>query len=124
MNCQFQDCGAYAIKGGTLCFTHDPQHKEEHLAAAARGGSASDEIGSIRLEELKLDRPATVIALLQDTINRVRVVREDGSMHIKMANCLGFLSNHLLRAMELSELEQRLETVERVILERKTLIKK
>ena len=67
----------------------------------------------------KENKTEDIIFLLTDTIQRVR----SGEFDIKMANCLGILSGHLLKAFELAQIEGRVEIIEKTILERKTTIK-
>jgi len=68
------------------------------------------------LPELPINEPNDAVLLIVDTINRVR----SGELDIKTANCLGFLTDKLLKAFEVSKLNDRVEIIERVILEKKT----
>lgn len=63
------------------------------------------------LQEIKINCPGDVIYLLVDTINQVRA----GSMDARIANCLGVLSSHLLRAMEHGEMQESLARIEEYI---------
>jgi len=63
------------------------------------------------LEPVTVEKVEDVVKLLADTINRVR----SGELDIKIANCIGYLSGHLTKAMEISVLEQRIQAVERAI---------
>ena len=123
MKCEKSNCNAHAIKGSKYCFTHDPNSKEKHIEAAKKGGLAVRDIGNVKLESLSLTRPEDTVALLEDTINRVRVTRDDGTMDLKTANCIGYLVGQLLKAIEVTDIASRLEIVERIIIERKSLIK-
>jgi hypothetical protein len=67
------------------------------------------------LPDLPLDEPNDAINLLIDTIKRVRA----GELDIKTANCLGFLSDKLLRAYEVAKLNDKVEFIERTVLERR-----
>lgn len=128
MKCSFQTkegtCESYAMKSSNYCFTHNPDAKERHLEAASKGGAVSRDLGSISLTKVPLKQITHVIDLLEDTINKVRVVKEDATMDIRVANCVGYLAGQLMKAIELSDLESRLEVVERIIFERKSLTKK
>lgn len=124
MQCQFPDCKAHAMKNGELCFTHNPATKSQHLEAAAKGGLVSRDIGSTLLPELALTQIPHVIALLQDTLNKIRVVKDDGTMDIRVANCVGFLAGQLMKAIELSDISSRLEIIEHVILSHKSFKKR
>jgi len=57
-----------------------------------------------------------VLDLLADTVNRVR----SGEMPPRIANTVGYLAGHMIKALEMAELEDRLKKVERIVLERKT----
>jgi hypothetical protein len=82
----------------------------EKKKASASGGEANRHINGV-FKEIAIERPEDVKTLLIDTIQNVR----SGNMEIKTANCLGFLSSHLIRAFELTELEKRIETIEKLI---------
>ncbi len=60
------------------------------------------------LAPLDLNDNRAVLLLLSDTINRVRA----GSMDVRIANCLGFLSSKILEAREKISLEERLDELE------------
>lgn len=59
------------------------------------------------MSPIKLTNPKDVISLLEDTINAVR----SGEMDVKMANCLGFLTDKLLKAYEVGELSDKVEVM-------------
>lgn len=107
-------CEAWAMTDSEFCFRHNPETKEERALASARGGMTPKKNGH-PLPPIEIGKPQDVVLLLADTINKVRA----GEMDTRVANCLGVLSGHLIKAMEVSELEGRVETIERVILERK-----
>jgi len=89
---------------------HDPEiSKEEKRAIQSKGGKTSYKTRQSFLRALSLKDSKDVVVLLEDTINRTR----NGSIEARIANCLGFLSGHLLRALELSEMEKRLEEIEK-----------
>lgn len=114
-------CDAWATDDG-LCFMHSPQMAEQRALARSRGGSVGKDPGDrilVTLQPVQIDSAKDVITLLAETINLVRV----GKMDIKVANCIGNLSNSLLKAFEQSVLGDRMETVERLILERKSTLR-
>ena len=57
--------------------------------------------------------------LLEDTVNRVR----SGELDVKIGNCLGVLSGQVIKALEIVSVSNRVEIIERAILERTTRIK-
>ncbi len=109
-----EECEAWAMTDSEFCFTHNPDTKEERVLANTKGGMTPKKNGH-PLPPMKIEKSQDVVLLLSDTINKVR----GGEMDTRVANCLGVLSGHLIKAMEVSEIEGRVETIERVILERK-----
>lgn len=122
MKCEFtkddgQPCEANALKGSDFCYHHDPDiSDEEKRDAQSRGGANRALTLQNPLPPLEIAEPNDAVLLVADTIKRVRA----GELDIRTANCLGFLSDKLLKAYEVSKLNDRVEVIERVILERKT----
>lgn len=108
-------CGANAMTDSVFCFSHNPDMGVERSIAVLRGGYAQKKPGE-PLPPVKLKSINDVSGLIEDTINRIRT--EPLTHH--QANSIGYLSGILLKAIEVSEIESRMETIERVILERKT----
>jgi len=112
-----ETCEAYAIKDSDFCYFHNPDiDDEEKREAQSNGGKTKALTLKEPLPELALGKPSDAVLLIADTISRVRA----GTLDIRTANCLGFLSDKLLKAFEVSQLNDRVEVIERVILERKT----
>jgi hypothetical protein len=122
MKCEFikpdgLKCEAHAVSGSDFCYFHNPDiSDEEKREAQSNGGKAKALTLQEPLPELAIAKPADAVLLVADTIKRVRA----GTLDIRTANCLGFLSDKLLKAFEVSKLNDRVEVIERVILERKT----
>jgi hypothetical protein len=115
-----KQCRGYAIGGSSLCYLHDPKvSKEEKREAQSKGGQGNALTVQDALPVLEVNTSDDVVSLLADTIGRVRA----GELDIKTANCIGVLSGHLLKALELSKVEGKVERVERAIFERKTTIR-
>jgi hypothetical protein len=121
MKCEFikkdgQKCEAHAIKETEFCYFHNPDISDEEKREAQTNGGANR---ALTLKEplpvLPIAKPEDAVLLIADTINRVRA----GTLDIRTANCLGFLSDKLLKAMETSRLNDRVEIIEQVI-QRKT----
>ncbi|OFX80143.1 MAG: hypothetical protein A2X20_00330 [Bacteroidetes bacterium GWE2_40_15] len=113
MSCKFQidgtPCNSHPMRGEDFCFFHNPNiSDEEKKAAQARGGKNNGFKQAEPLEPIKLETIKDVVVLLAETINGVRV----GSIDIRVANCLGILSGHLLKAMETSDFERRMIEIE------------
>lgn len=107
------NCAANAMSGSKYCFTHNPETKSQHLAATKKGGAVSPmKAGITVLPKVELTSLQSVIEVLADTINRVRVVRPDGSMDAKSANTIGFLSGKYAELYKLANLEDKIKNWE------------
>lgn len=102
-----EQCSANAMKNSEFCFTHNPKMKDQKMAAVIKGGRMSKRRHS-QLPEVPLNNPKDVVILLSRTINEVR----SGSIELRVANCVGYLSSHLIKAIETSVLEERLSRIE------------
>jgi hypothetical protein len=104
-------CRAPALRGSNLCFFHDPAAKDQHQEATVAGGrERSQKAATLPAEtpDLPLKSVADVIVALGLTINQVRT----GTVACNIGNCLGQLLQVLLKAIEGSELEQRIAALE------------
>ena len=120
MQCSFikpdgTQCNANAMSGLDYCYTHNPDISDEEKREAKQRRTGTLTIAN-PLPALPITEPNDAVLLIVDTINRVR----SGELDIKTANCLGFLTDKLLKAFEVSKLNDRVEIIERVILEKKT----
>ena len=111
-----QKCKAWAMTDNEFCYFHNPDVSEaEKKEIQSRGGQAN------KIKVLKPLLPITikqgddVILLLEDTINKVRA----GEIDLRVANSIGYLAGHLLKAIEIAKLEGRVEIIERAILEKR-----
>jgi len=112
-------CQAKAMKGSDYCFTHNPDTQIEKHLAVVKGGLASKKV-KLDLKPLSIKNPQEVGRLLEDTINGVR----SGEIPPNIANTIGYLAGHALKAIEASNLDQRVEMVESILLERKKAIRR
>jgi len=107
-------CGANAMKESQFCFSHNPDTQKEKHLATVKGGENSRAV-ELSLPPMSLQEPKEVVSLLGDTINGVR----SGGIPPNIANTVGYLAGHLIKAMEVANLAGRLEMVESVLIERK-----
>jgi len=112
--CQFikpdgSRCNAYAQTGSLLCFTHDPDKAQER-AIAHRAGGLANKIKA-DLEPITIEKSKDVVRLITRTMNELR----QGQVDIRIANALFYGANVLLKAFEITEITERLESVEKVI---------
>jgi hypothetical protein len=123
MRCQFikddgNQCEAMVMKDATFCFSHNPETQGAKHLAVVKGGENSKKT-VLGLEPLTIQTPKQVVSLLESTINGVR----SGEVPPNIANTIGYLAGHALKALEASDLDQRLEVIESVLFERKTVLK-
>ena len=107
-------CEAEAIKNSEFCYWHDPNKAEDRKKASSIGGKASYYNQGLVIAEpidITSDNRA-IIFLLVDTINRVRRIQEDGSMDIRIANCIGFLSSKIIEAQREIITVEKLDAIE------------
>jgi len=117
MKCEYikpdgQKCEAHAVKDSEFCYFHNPDiSDEEKREAQSNGGKTKALTIQEPLPAIALTTPDHAVMLIADTINRVRA----GTLDIRTANCLGFLSDKLLKAFEVSKLNGRVDIIEQVI---------
>ena len=120
MKCQFikpddNECKANAMKESDFCYLHNPEiDEEEKHFSQSRGGKANKHILQVPLEPRQVKNPSDVVSLLEETINKVR----SGELDLKIANCIGYLSGHITKALEIAEIEKRIEIIERAVLKK------
>lgn len=105
-----KQCSANAMTDSKFCFTHNPAMKEQKRAAVIKGGKMSKKNRSF-LPTVLLSQPKDIVGLLNTTINEVR----GGLIELRIANCIGYLSGHLMKAFEISDLEDRVSKLEKTL---------
>lgn len=109
-------CGAYAMTGQEFCYLHNPAiTDEEKKLAQVKGGKARALTIAEPLPLMKLETPQDAVMLIADTINRVRA----GGLDVRIANCIGVLSGHLIKAFEVAQLKDKVEMIDRIVLEKR-----
>ena len=107
-----EQCNGNAMTGSDFCYTHNPDiSEEEKLEAKARGGSNRALTINNPLPVMPINEPQDAIMLIADTINRVRA----GELDIRTANCLGFLTDKLLKAFEVAKLNDKVDFVNQLL---------
>lgn len=103
-------CQANAMKDSKFCFRHNPDTEEQRFLASQKGGKqATDDVAV--LPEMTIETSTDVKKLLIDTVNRVRT----GELDIRRANTIGYLAGHLTKAIEVSDLEEKVRRLERAL---------
>lgn len=110
-------CGAYAMTGAEFCYLHNPAIPDEKKRQAQTRGGEGRALMTIAepLPLMRLETPSDAIMLIADTINRVRA----GELDVRIANCIGVLSGHLIKAFETAQLKDKVEMIDRIVLEKR-----
>lgn len=103
------------MHGSDFCYLHNPNISEATKRTAQAKGGSNTRIVQQPLSPVSINNVKDVISLLGGAINEVR----DGSLDIKAANCIGYLSGHLVKAMEISDLEERMEKLETELMKKR-----
>lgn len=111
--CQFilntgKKCNAFHLKGKKYCFSHDPDNREAKHIAVTKGGLVKDIVIHKKLKDVQVIKSEDVVKLLITTINEVRC----GDLDPRIANTIGYLAGHLLKAFEIADLTMRVEKLE------------
>src|SRR5690349_7438754 len=104
-------CQAMPRAGRKHCTFHDPELAEARAEGRRQGGvNRSKPAATLPADspDLPLRTVADVVAALAATINQVRT----GRLGVGVGNCLGVLAGVLLKAIEGSDLEQRIAALE------------
>ena len=118
-----KQCKAEAMTGSEFCYWHDPDKKAERKEASSNGGKVSYyDKGLIKAEPIDITADKTaIIYLLADTINRVRRVKTDGSLDVKVANSIGQLVGKMLEAQKELVIAEKLDALEAKLIEQGVL---
>lgn len=103
-------CKAWAMTDSDFCFTHNPEMKEAKKEAVIRGGK-SPKKNYNPLEPIEIKDNKDVVKLIAQTINEVR----QGIIDVRVANCIFYGSGQLIKALEIADLERRIEEIEKTI---------
>jgi len=105
-------CEGFAISGSEYCLSHDPYSKDIRTERAKSGGkSNSSQFVNDPLEPINLKSASDISKALEKTINEVRT----GKISIKAANTLGYLLGIALKAYQVTELDTKLDSINRVL---------
>jgi len=116
-----EQCNAFAMGNSQFCYLHNPDITDEEKRINQTKGGKSNIIrvnGSLPLIRAKTSQE--VAELLEKTINEVR----SGELDPRIANTIGYLAGHALKALEASNLDQRVEMVESILLQRKKSVRR
>ena len=114
-------CGSYPVEGSSYCINHEPRMQDKKLDAVKSGGAATsyEKLG-LTLPAMTISTPGDVVTAAVQTVNEVRM----GQLPPKVASTIGYLLGIVLKAYEVSNLDQRVEMIESVLVERRTAIRR
>lgn len=114
-------CGSYPVEGSSYCINHEPRMQEKKLEAVKNGGAATsyEKLG-LALPKMIISNPSDVVGAAVQTVNEVRA----GQLPPKVASTIGYLLGIVLKAYEVANLDQRVELIESVLVERRMAIRK
>jgi hypothetical protein len=104
-------CNAWVLTDKQFCFSHDPQSREAKLEAVRKGGSAKEVELEYPLQLIHISNPRDAVYLLARTIDEVR----SGELDPRIANTIGYLAGHLIRAFEVAEVNEKAEQAKGLI---------
>jgi hypothetical protein len=105
-------CQSAALPGSDFCFFHDPAKEDKRREAQSLGGRQNrTKILGIEAPNVKIESCHDIVPLLSETINQVR----KGLIDPRAANAIGYLSNVIIKAVEQSDIEKRLEEIEAIL---------
>lgn len=107
-----EQCNGNATTESVYCYWHNPDvpETEKQLARTKGGQNKIIAIGT-PLTPIRIKSGRDVTVLLEQTINDVRA----GDMDPRIANTIGYLAGHLIKAIEVGDTEKRITAIEQVI---------
>jgi len=109
-----QRCGSTAMVGRPFCFSHDPMHGVERQEARRRGGFRTRTPLAGVEGHSTLCCVEDILALLEETLADTRLLENSA----QRSKTLVSIALAALKALEIGELEERLEALERQFGER------
>jgi len=109
-------CGAYAMDGSSFCYWHNPDIEDRRNASNAKGGlarqgrsvSGADDHG----RRVQLGNVADVVSLLESSVRDLLTLENS----ISRARAVAYVCSVAVRALEVSELEDRIVRLEEAVL--------
>ncbi len=101
-------CNAKPVKGSTLCFRHNPLFQEAQLVASSKGGR-NRRLQGVYGHDITLKTPDDIQLFLGTVINAVWT----GKVPVPVGSSMGFLTRCWLDAHEATEVQIRLDNLEK-----------
>lgn len=114
-------CSAYAQKDSDYCYMHDPSKAVERHKAQVKGGKARQGRKLIELPpadgRVEINQAGDVLPVLERELNALLSGVE---VSVSRARAVAYLCKGVIEAYKVTELEERMEAVERVLESRAT----
>ena len=110
-------CNSFAMKNSESCYLHsDKISDEEKRETRSKGGKKSviipnDVYDTFGRKPFKLKTPKDISNFLAKIINEILA----GRMDMRLGTGLAFITNGLLRSVELTEIQDKIETIEKYL---------
>jgi hypothetical protein len=118
MQCEFikesgEKCGANSLRNDKFCFMHsdDPEIIKIRQKSLSEGGSNSRKKYEPLIDEVDLENNADILFLIKKLIEETR----GDKISTKKTTAIGYLLNIAIKALEQSDIEKRLSTIENAI---------
>lgn len=105
-------CNANSMTGSEYCFTHNPTTRKQHSLAVKKGGLTPKKLYLENSEPVEINDAGDAKKFLSKVINDVWQGKIPAT---PVANTFGFLVRCFLDAHEKSEIEDRLDEIEKKI---------
>lgn len=106
-------CGAYAVTGSAYCFTHEPSRARERAEAHKRGGrNRPRPTNETPFPETADVKTATGLLLLMEQLLKDTWTLESS---LTRSRTLGYLAQVQKGVLEVGELEQRVQAIEKAL---------
>ncbi len=109
-----QKCNSFAMKNSEYCYIHsDIVSDEEKRETRSKGGKKTvivteDVYDAFGNKNVSLKTPKDISKFLAKIINEILA----GRMDMRLGTGLAFISNSLIKVLELTEIQERIETIE------------
>ena len=107
-----EPCGAYAVNGSSFCYWHSPDLADKRKASSAKGGLARQGRSVARADDhgrrVQLADVGDVVSLLESTVRDLLTLENS----VSRARAVAYVCSVAVRALEVSELEDRIVRLE------------
>ena len=119
--CEYKDngksCQAYAMIDSMYCFWHDPKTAKKRAEARKKGGINRRVIKRNNLVVRPIKAVKDINTILEEAINDARTLESSQSQ----LRTIGYLCQIALKGQELGNLEDRINSIEKILKDKKSI---